>query len=193
MKPWNERSGRMWSGSESIVSPAEGRNCAGPYRRRWWESRQWRATCPPKSAKSKDLTRPIGAGEGVAADLFDLAGTRGLGDTRKPRLLQLPIDPHGRLVGPADDGEPTQYACECNDRHWSSPVHPQPPRAFSPNRRRAAIGVLRQNGALTELSKAESRPDRAGFQRRNQLVRQATNAVRDIERSRPRRAAAEQT
>src|SRR5579871_1891660 len=97
MKPWNERSGRIWSGSESIVSPAGSGNCAGPYRRREGESRQWRTTLPASQAKSKDLTRPIGTGDGVAAERLDLAGTRSLGDARKPRLLQLLIDPHGRL------------------------------------------------------------------------------------------------
>src|SRR5690349_14682093 len=119
-------------------------------------------TPAPQDEGIADLTRPIGAGDGVAAERLDLAGARGLGNARKPRLLKLLVDPHGRLVGPANDRKSTQYARECDDRHRSIPVHAQPPQAFSPNRRRAAIGVLRQNGALTELSKAESRPDRAG-------------------------------
>src|ERR1700748_724698 len=101
-------------------------------------------------------TRPVGAGDGVAAERLDLACARSLGDARKPRFLQVLVDPHSRFVGPADDGKSTQYARKCDDRHRSIPVHAQPPRAFSPNRARAAIGLLRQNGALTALSEAEA-------------------------------------
>src|SRR4051812_10669821 len=95
MKPWNERSGRIWAGSASIgriglakgVQEARDRIDAGP-------GNQGGAggMAPPNWLPSSLLlARPISAGDGVAAQRRDIARLD-LGDACKARLFQLPVD-----------------------------------------------------------------------------------------------------
>src|ERR1700746_2988843 len=110
MKPWNERSGRIWSGSQSMgryglakaaqktrgTVSAAGGGIKGIPPKRW-----------PNPTLSAGLSRTIGAGDGVAAQGLDFTRARGLGDAAEAHLIQLLVDPHRGLVRPAEHSTPT--------------------------------------------------------------------------------------
>src|SRR5439155_7548186 len=100
-------------------------------------------------------TRAIGAGDGVAFQRRNFAGPEAFGDAGEACLIQLPVDPLGRLVRPTDHGEPTQGACKCDQRRHRSilVLHVSAPRlAFSPKAARPAIGMARDQMARPALS-----------------------------------------
>src|SRR5712691_10322850 len=87
--------------------------------------------------------RPVGAGDGVALQRRNFAGPEAFGDAGEACLIQLPVDPLGRLVRPTDHGEPTQGACKCDQRRHRSilVLHVSAPDSHSlPRRPRSQSG-----------------------------------------------------
>src|SRR5215831_6197493 len=148
MKPWNERSGRIWEGSESIVEtdPAKALKTRGTVsaagtgikamtaRDRKNAQSVIKACARSRLRRLQDKAgsaRPVGPGDGVTPQRRDVVGARGLGYLRQARLFQLPVDPKGGLVGPANHRQPTQDARKCNERrHRSILVSKRPCQHF---------------------------------------------------------------
>src|SRR5438445_11463291 len=116
------------------------------------------------------LTRPIGSGDGVAAQRRNVSRLGGLGDACQARLFQFPVDADGGLVGPSDHGEPAQGARECDQRRHRSilVVHVSAPNACivaqAGLRRNSAFGT-KWRGSLTSslFLDPEFGPNRPGL------------------------------
>src|SRR5882724_1476781 len=108
MKPWNERSGRIWAGSASIgrIGLAKGGLRARDRIDAAAGNQGGAGGMAPPSWLLRELllTRPISTGDGVAAQRRNIARL-GLGDACQARLFQFLVDADGSLVGPADHGE----------------------------------------------------------------------------------------
>jgi len=69
---------------------------------------------------SRESAGPIGAGVRIPPQCRNLVGSGSLGHPREPRVFQLPVDPQGCPVSPADHGQPTQNSRECDQRRHRS-------------------------------------------------------------------------
>jgi len=112
MKPWNDRSGRIWEGSVSIVAKVSRRVCEARTVSAAGVGIKAMAGARPAKFSRIGLRSagPVGAGGGVTAQRLDFVRLRGLRDAGKTHFLKLLVDPHGRLVGPANHREPAQDA-----------------------------------------------------------------------------------
>src|SRR5579872_3535937 len=64
--------------------------------------------------------RPVSAGFGVPPQRRDFTRARGFRGPREASLLQFAVDPDGRPVSPANEGQPAQGAGECDERRHRS-------------------------------------------------------------------------
>src|SRR5882672_10103358 len=151
MKPWNERSGRMWAGMDSIVRFGLREGAASARDRIGGETGNQGDGNKPERNRARrrirmPLARAISAGVGVPSQCRNFVRAGCFGKASQARLFQFPVDPQGCPVSPADYGQPTQGTSESDQRRHRSilVVHTlRPLRILSRKPAKPAIAISR--------------------------------------------------